>query len=54
MPTYEYQCHACGTCFARSLSVDEMEKAKVRCPKCDAQSVEQRIEPVFVRTARKS
>lgn len=54
MPVYEFDCKACGNRFVLSMSVDEMEKGKLRCPRCNDQAIEMRMEPVFVKTSRKS
>lgn len=33
MPTYEYECRACGQEFERDFSMSDM-KPQVRCPAC--------------------
>lgn len=54
MPTYEYECKACGNQFSVTKSVEKHAREKVRCPKCDSKDVKQVIEPVFVTTSKKS
>jgi putative FmdB family regulatory protein len=54
MPTYEYECKHCGHEFSAFLSLDERDKKKVRCPKCDSTDVKHVIESVFVTTSKKS
>ena len=36
MPTYEYRCENCGKSFERTETINEHDKAKVKCPKCDS------------------
>ena len=54
MPMYEYECQKCRHDFTLTMSIQEQDKAKIQCPKCDSQDLTQVIEPVFVRTGRKS
>lgn len=54
MPIYEYECKKCGHGFTQTMSIEDQDKAKVQCPKCKSQDLTQVIEPVFVRTARKT
>jgi putative FmdB family regulatory protein len=41
MPTYEYRCENCGKSFERTETINEHDKAKVKCPKCDSKKVTQ-------------
>jgi putative FmdB family regulatory protein len=54
MPTYEFRCSQCGEEFERVMSVAEREKAKPKCPKCDAKKVEPVLSGFFAKTSRKS
>ncbi len=54
MPTYEYECRKCGREFSLVMSMEDHEKKKVRCPKCESKDVKHLIESVFVTTSRKS
>jgi putative FmdB family regulatory protein len=54
MPSYEFECKTCGHEFSLRMSVDERDKKKVRCPKCDSEAVKHVIQSVFVATERKS
>lgn len=54
MPTYEYECKKCGHGFSLVMSIEQLDKTKVQCPKCKSQDVVQLMEPVFVRASRKA
>ena len=54
VPTYQYRCKECGKSFERTVTIDEHEKAKARCPKCDSQKVTQVPGRVHVVTSKKS
>ena len=54
MPLYEYECKKCGREFTLTMTVEEHQKKKVRCPKCKSKSVKHLIASVFVTTSRKS
>ena len=54
MAIYEYRCAACGHQFTRIESVSKHSSAKVACPKCRSQKVEQVLAPFFAKTVRKS
>lgn len=54
MPTYDYECKACGHQFSRVMKVEEHDKEKAKCPKCKSEDVRHVVEPVFVTTSRKS
>ena len=54
MPNYDYECRKCGHGFPLAMSIEQLDKTKVECPKCKSQEVMQRIEFVFVRTSRKA
>jgi putative FmdB family regulatory protein len=42
MPIYEYQCADCGESF-EELILSISKEVKVRCPKCESQSVKKKI-----------
>ncbi len=48
MPTYEYQCGACGKKFSLFLSYAEYDRAEVRCPECASADAHRIICPVRV------
>ncbi|MDQ3698797.1 MAG: zinc ribbon domain-containing protein [Gemmatimonadota bacterium] len=54
MPTYEYQCRACGEQFARREPITEHGAANVSCPKCQSREIDQRMSGFYAKTARKS
>jgi putative FmdB family regulatory protein len=54
MPTYEYRCENCGKSFERTETINEHDKAKVKCPKCDSTKVTQIPGRVHVVTSKKS
>jgi putative FmdB family regulatory protein len=42
MPHYEFFCRACKRPFSKTLTPTENKDAKVRCPHCGSEEVEQR------------
>lgn len=54
MPSYDYQCSACGHEFVRSESVREHERARVKCPECGSTRVERVFSAFYAKTGRKS
>ena len=54
MPTYEYQCRACGETFSRREHIEEHASGRVACPKCRSTDVEQQMSGFYAKTARKS
>ena len=54
MPTYEYECAACGQRFTETLSIRELEGHKTRCPHCQSEDVQKLLSHVSVKTSRKS
>jgi putative FmdB family regulatory protein len=54
MPTYDYICKKCGKKFALMMTMSEHDRKKVRCPKCASTQVEQRVEPFYATTSKKS
>lgn len=54
MPTYEYRCADCSHGFTVVLSISEHDKAKLQCPRCNSEHVQQAVSAVFVKTSRKS
>jgi putative FmdB family regulatory protein len=53
MPTYDYQCRACGETFSRRESIAEHGAAPL-CPRCQSRDVEQKMSGFYAKTARKS
>jgi putative FmdB family regulatory protein len=54
MPTYDYICGKCGKRFSKSLTIAEHDRRRVNCPKCSSKQVNQRVQPFFATTSRKS
>jgi len=54
MPTYEYQCKACGHRFVEYLTVAEHDAYKPKCPECKSKKVVQVLSAFFAKTSRKS
>jgi len=54
MPRYEYYCEECKKSFEIALSLDEHEKGKIKCPKCDSKKVHQQAATFFAVTGKKS
>ena len=55
MPTYAYQCEACGHRFQRTMTLGDHERQKKpACPKCDSRKVKQRPVPFQVATESKA
>jgi putative FmdB family regulatory protein len=54
MPTYVYQCVACGEEFEKIMSVAKHEKARPTCPACKSRKVKQVLGGFFAKTRRKS
>lgn len=51
---YAFQCRKCGERFHIKESLAEHERHREKCPKCGSKDVEQRLEPAFVATSKKS
>lgn len=54
MPEYEFECQDCGERFSLEESMSEHEKHEETCPKCGGEQVETLLNPVFVKTSKKS
>jgi putative FmdB family regulatory protein len=54
MPVYEYICGKCGKKFVEVLRISELNKKKLRCPKCGSTELRKCIEPFFAVTAKKT
>ncbi len=53
MPNYEFFCHACKKMFSKILTIAAHEKAKITCPHCGNQKIEQRPGPPSTRSRRR-
>jgi putative FmdB family regulatory protein len=53
MPLYEFQCKNCNETFTKKMSLSEIEKTKVRCPKCNSEDVKKKISNFFSITSKK-
>jgi putative FmdB family regulatory protein len=62
MPSYQYECTACGKTFEAQQSFEEHDQhvdherhKPLQCPHCNSKKVEQRVgSSVFVITSKKS
>jgi len=54
MPTYEYLCQKCRKIFTVILSMREHEQAKVTCPQCRGNKVNQQYSTFYAKTSKKS
>lgn len=43
MPTYEYLCQRCGQVFEKKMTIEVKKKAKIKCPHCGSEDVEQQL-----------
>jgi putative FmdB family regulatory protein len=41
MPVYEFKCGACEKTFSKILTIAEHEDAKIKCPACGSENIEQ-------------
>lgn len=55
MPTYDFRCTACKKTFSVTMTYDEYDAKKVRCPTCKkSKPVERVFSTVFAKTSKKS
>lgn len=54
MPNYEYKCVKCDKTFFVVMGVKEHDSAKVTCPDCRGNQVEQLISTFYSKTSKKS
>lgn len=54
MPRYEFYCNDCKKSFSLTLSLEEYEKRKARCPRCGGKNLEQRWAAFYAVTSKKS
>ncbi|GLI54262.1 MULTISPECIES: FmdB family zinc ribbon protein [Thermodesulfovibrio] len=54
MPIYEFKCMNCGKTFTVKMTVMEMEKSKITCPKCGSENVKKVISQFSTITSKKS
>lgn len=53
MPTYGFQCTACGKEFEVVMTIREREERPPVCPACGSADLEPRMESFFAKTSRK-
>jgi putative FmdB family regulatory protein len=51
---YAFECRKCGERFHLTESLEQHERHQEKCPKCGSKDVEQRLEPAYVATSKKS
>ena len=54
MPTYEFECKACGKEFSLSETYGEHDRHEEKCPHCGSKDVQQLISSVYAKTSKKS
>lgn len=54
MPTYEFTCEGCKKQFVLTMSFQDYDQKKVRCPKCKGKRVRQNLSDFFAKTSKKS
>lgn len=54
MPVYDYRCSKCKKEFSVTLSIKEHDTAKIKCPECKNEKVEQLFRSFFAKTSKKS
>lgn len=54
MPVYQFNCKECSKKFTQTMSVADLGKNRVTCPKCKSRKVEQQIAAFFAVTSKKS
>ncbi len=53
MPTYDFHCMNCKETFTVKMTVKDMERAKLTCPKCGSENVKKRISQFNAITSKK-
>jgi putative FmdB family regulatory protein len=54
MPTYEYRCRKCGEIFDVVEHLEQHQKERHRCPKCQSEEVEPQMTAFYAKTSKKS
>ncbi len=54
MPTYEYACPQCKKKFNVSMTIQDHDRRRIKCPKCANARVNQTIQGFFTTTSKKS
>ncbi len=54
MPRYAFVCEECKKQFEQTLHMDEIGKAKLKCPGCGSEKVQQEFAAFYASTGRKS
>ena len=54
MPRYVFFCKQCQKEFEKTLRMDEVSKAQVKCPHCNGEQVEQHLAAFSAVTSKKS
>jgi putative FmdB family regulatory protein len=54
MPTYEYRCRKCGEIFDLVEHLEQHQKERHRCPKCQSEDVEPQMTAFYAKTSKKS
>lgn len=54
MPQYSYLCLACNKQFNVALTISELDRTRVKCPKCGSSKTEQQWAAFAAVTSKKS
>jgi len=54
MPEYDYRCASCKKSFSLTLTFQDHERQKVKCPRCGSRKVVQQLSGFFAKTSKKS
>ena len=54
MPVYEFKCGACEKTFSKILTIAEHEEAKIKCPACGSENIEQCWAAFYAIASKKS
>jgi putative regulatory protein, FmdB family len=54
MPQYSFVCQDCKKTLTLFMHIADLEKGGIKCPECGSTRVEQKLEPFFANTSKKS
>jgi putative FmdB family regulatory protein len=54
MPHYVFLCQACHKEFTEVLHISDLDAAKVKCPHCGSEAVDQQVAAFSAVTSKKS
>ena len=54
MPKYEFACEKCKKPFDLTMTISQREKARIKCPTCNATKVTPQLSSFMTQTSKKS